>query len=503
MANDTDLSLSQSDAAVDASSPGSMSRAATQGAAWTALQLWGVNAGSFVVFIILGRLLRPTDFGVVAAAYTVTMLLRVIVDAGFTRYLVQRRELPLIYADTAFWTAVTAALGFTTISIFVAPYFALLFGVPRLTIVIRALSPLFILAALDQTQSGLLDRSMQFRIQAIRRLIATFAGGAAAISLAFAGAGVWALVSQQLVIEAVTVALLWRLASWRPRFRASIVCLREMFPFGVRMTGIRLTQYAMLNADNFFVGIVFGKLALGYYAVAYRLFSALNDMVTMVINRVALATLSRLQHDQDRVNSAFYRASRIGSLISLPVYAGLALVARQVIIVLLGSRWAPSVPLLEVLTIAAFAQGQLTLCGTYVTAIGRIRNEFRWTVSIAAVQVGAFAIAAQFSVFAVAASVGIVLLAAWPVRVLLLRKLGAIQLQRYFAHYPRLVASTLGMVLGVAVVRRELAGTSPVLALAAEIATGAILLGVGLQVLAPGLIAELQEMARNFRPRRA
>ena len=128
-----------------------MSRAATQGAAWTALQLWGVNAGGFVVFLILGRLLRPADFGVVAAAYTVTTLLRVIVDAGFTRYLVQRRDLPLIFADTAFWTAVTAALGFTAITMATAPLFADLFGIPRLTLVIRVMSALFILTALDAT----------------------------------------------------------------------------------------------------------------------------------------------------------------------------------------------------------------------------------------------------------------------------------------------------------------------------------------------------------------
>lgn len=494
--------MSESDAA-DLTSPAGMSRAAVHGAAWTALQLWGASAGSFVVFVILGRLLRPADFGVVAAAYTVTMLFRVIVDAGFTRYLVQRRDLPLIYADTAFWTSVTVAVFFTGLSILIAPYFALLFGIPRLTIVIRVMSSLFILTALDATQSGLLDRQMQFRIQAIRRLIATAVAGAAAITLAFAGAGVWALVAQQLALEAATVVLLWRLSSWRPRFRASTVCLRDLFPFGVRMSAIRVTQFAMTNADNFFIGIVFGKVALGYYVIAYRIFGVLNDLLIMVINRVALATFSRLQHDRDRVNGAFYRASRIGSVITLPAYVGLALLARQVIVLLFGPRWIPSAPLLAVLTVAAFAQGQLTLCGSYATGIGWIRNEFRWTVSIAAVQVGAFAVAAQFSVLAVAASVGIVLLAAWPVRLLPLRKLGGIQLRKYFAHYPRLVASTLVMAGGVAAIRHAVAGAPPALALAAEIPAGVMLLLVSLRILAPELIAEVRQMARTARPARA
>jgi PST family polysaccharide transporter len=477
-----------------------MSRAAVHGAAWTALQLWGANAGGFLVFVILGRLLHPADFGVVAAAYTVTMFFRVIVDAGFTRYLVQRRDLPLIYADTAFWTSVTVATCFTAIAIGTAPYFALLFGIPRLTIVIRVLSSLFILTALDATQSGLLDRDMQFRIQAIRRLIATAVAGTTAVALAFAGAGVWALVAQQLALEAATVTLLWRLSPWRPRFRASRVCLRDLVPFGIRMSGIRITQYAMLNADNFFIGIVFGKVALGYYVIAYRIFSVLNDLLIMVINRVALATFSRLQHDRDLVNGAFYRASRIGSVITLPAYVGLALLARQVIVLLFGPRWIPSAPLLAVLTVAAFAQGQLTLCGSYATGIGWIRNEFRWTVSIAVIQVGAFAVAAQFSVFAVAASVGVVLLTAWPVRLLPLRKLGGIQLRQYFGHYPRLVAATLVMAGGVAAIRHEVNGAPAAVALAAEIPAGIMLLLASLRILAPDLIAEVRQMARTVRP---
>jgi len=484
---------------VDLASPAATSRAAVQGAAWTALQLWGANAGGFVVFVILGRLLRPAEFGVVAAAYTVTLLFRVVVDAGFTRYLVQRAELPRIYADTAFWISIVLALLFTVLGIVLAPYFALLFGIPRLTIVIRVMSSLFILTALDATQSGLLDRTMQFRVQAIRHLVATAVAGGIAVALAFAGAGVWALVSQQLVLEAVTVVLLWRLSPWRPRFRFSTASLRDLVPFGVRMSTIRLTQFAMTNADNFFVGIVFGPVALGFYVIAYRMFSVLNDLFIMVINRVALATFSRLQHDRDRVNRAFYRASRMGSLITLPAYVGLALLARQVIALLFGPRWLPSAPLLSVLMVAAFAQGQLTLISAYATGTGWIRNEFNWAVSIAAVQVAAFAVAAHFSVFAVAASVGIVLVVAWPVRLLPLRRLGGIHVSRYFAHYPRLVASTLVMAAGVAAIRYAVAGVPPAVALAIEIPVGMVLVLGSLRVLDPKLLEELKQTVRSIR----
>jgi PST family polysaccharide transporter len=478
---------------------GPISRSAVQGAAWTALQLWGFNAGSFIVFVVLGRLLRPADFGVVAAALTATMLLRYVVDAGFTRHLVQRQELPLIYADTAFWTAVTFAACFTVLTFFLAPYFALLFGMPRLTDVIRALTPLFLLTALDVTQSGLLDRQMAFRLQAIRRLLATLVSGIVAISLAFAGAGVWALVAQQLVMEAVTVVMLWRLTTWRPQFRVSRDCLRELLPFGVRMTGIRVTDFATTNGDNLFVGTFFGAAALGYYSVAYRMFSVVNDVLVMMINRVALTTFSRLQDDEARLNNAFYRASRMASVLTLPACAGLALVSHELIETLFGPRWLASVPMLQLLTVAAFAFGQLTLCSSYVVARGGIRNEFRWTMFLAVVQVGAFAIAAQISVRAVAASVGIVLAVAWPLRLLLLRGLGSISLRSYFAHYPPLAATTLVAIAGVAAVQHAASGWPAGLALAAEAAVGLALFPLAARFLAPALVDEATRTVRELR----
>ena len=316
---------------------------------------------------------------------------------------------------------------------------------------------------------------MQFRVQAIRHLFATGIAGAIAITLAFAGAGVWALVAQQLALETVTVVLLWRLSRWRPRFRASIVCLRDLVPFGVRMSSIRLTQFAMTNADNFFVGIVFGKIALGYYVIAYRMFSVLNDLFIMVINRVALSTFSRLQHDtrsrEPRVLSGEPNRKRAHPSgvcgAGPPGPPGHHSLVRRAV----GTECSASFRAHG----CCLCHGPADALWAYATGIGWIRNEFRWTLAIATAQVAAFAVAAHFSVFAVAASVGIVLIVAWPVRLLPLRKIGGIRLSQYFAHYPGLVASTLVMAAGVAAIRYAVGGAPPAVALAIEISAGVVL----------------------------
>ena len=198
-----------------------VSQAMSRGIAWTGVQMAGSNLLSLVVFVVLGRLLTPRDFGLLASATVIVLFLRVLVDAGFSRLLVQREHLTPEHVDTAFWTAIVIGVAFSLLLAAAAPLVALTFGEPRLTNIVRALSIIFIFVSLDGTQSAMLERRMEFRSQAIRRLIAGLASATIAILLAVEGFGAWALVAQQLTLEGVTVLVLWSLSPWRPTLRFS------------------------------------------------------------------------------------------------------------------------------------------------------------------------------------------------------------------------------------------------------------------------------------------
>lgn len=468
-----------------------LGRTAVRGAVWSGVQTWGANLLGFAVFVVLGRLLDPGDFGLVAAAWSIVLLLRVIVDAGFGRALVQRRVLDAAHIDTAFWTSVGLGVAFAAATAAVAPLVADVFSQPRLTGIVRALSPIFVLAGLDSTQSALLDRSLQFRVQAIRRLAAAITSGAVAIVLALAGAGVWALVAQQLVLEGVTVVVLWSLASWRPSFRFSRGCFGELLTFGGHYSGIRLLWYLTGNADNVLVGAVLGPVQLGYYAVGYRIFVVLSELLISTINRVAFAALSRLQEDLLELNAAFERASRASAMLALPAFVAVAELARPLVDLLFGPKWGPSAGVLQALCLAGVVQSQAAFASNYALALGRVRNELAWNVLVVAAVVAGFAIAVPYGIVPVALSLGIATSVFWPLRLLFFRRWTGLSLRRYYLDQPQLLAAAAAMAATIEVVRRAVQGNHPAVVVLAGGAAGLLAYCIAVRVLAPAVARDV------------
>lgn len=474
-------------------------RAAVRGAAWVGVQTWGYNLIAFGIFVTLGRLLTPEDFGVVAAAYVVILFFRALVDAGFGRLVVQRSELTPDFVDTAFWTAIGIGLTFTLLTIIAAPLFSLLFSEPQLTGVIRALSPIFIFAALDSTQSSLLERRMEFRTQALRVVTAGVASAAVAIALALLGAGVWSLVAQQLVLEGVMVVLLWTLVSWRPSMRFSRSSFKELLDFGGRVTGIRILTYLNTNVDNVLVGVVLGPVALGYYTVAYRVLVVLNALLVVTINRVALTTFSKFQDAPKMLNAAFYRATSTAATICIPIYTGVALLGGPLLVLVFGEQWAKSGPVLQALALAGAVLAQTTFNTNYAMALGRVHSELRFTTVLVVVQIAAFAVAVNFGIVAVAASLGIVTALALPIRLVRIRSWAGLRLRTYFSRYPRIFLASIGMA-GVVELAGSLTGTAEGgVALATQIAAGALAYIATFRVVAPRETMELWNTVKRLR----
>jgi len=457
------------------------------------------QAVSLGVFIVLGRLLEPRAFGLVASAAVVLWLLRVVVDQGFSSALIQRGQLTSIDIDTAFWTAVVTGTAVAALTVATAPLIADLFSQPRLAAVMRVVSVVFVLAALDGTQSALLTRAMDFRSQAIRRLAATFVSAVAAIVLAATGAGVWALVAQLVTFESVSVVLLWSLADWRPSFRFSRASFRELLAFGASVTGIRFLTNVGGNADNLLIGVVIGPLALGYYVIAFRVMTVINQVLALTLLQVVFSAFSRLRSDPDALNDAFYRSSNLVSAVAFPIYAGLAIVAHPLIVAVFGAKWTPSAPVLEALTLAGLVQCQTIFSSQYAIALGKVHNELRWTTLLVAGQLVGFAIAVSFGIVAVALSLGIVLAVAWPVRLMWLRRFGGLSPREYFRPYPRLVGATVAMAAAVIGAGQLVTDHGSVIQLAVQIPVGVVVYALALLLLARREAMAVLEGARNLR----
>ena len=176
----------------------------------------GWRLSGLVTIAILTRLISPEDFGIVAAASTITPFVLLLSDSGLTIYLVQVKQLDQRLLSTGFWFSVSAAIALAAVLAGFAPVIASPFHLPEAAPVLRGLSLSAVILVLGSVPWALLKRAMQFRLLAKMTLVGVFVGQVVAILLAFRGAGAWALVMQLIAYQAVCCVWGWKAAGWRP-----------------------------------------------------------------------------------------------------------------------------------------------------------------------------------------------------------------------------------------------------------------------------------------------
>jgi PST family polysaccharide transporter len=463
-----------------------------RGLTWTVVHTWGGQALSLIVFVILARLLTPEAFGLVALAAVFVALAQLVVDQGLGDALVQRPEITPSHVDTAFWVSIaTGAL--LTVAAFLLSYpIALAVGEPELVPILQVLAVTFILSALTSIPIALLTRALAFRLLAIRAIVAIVAGGIVGVALALMGAGVWALVAQQVAAALVSVVLLWAVIDWRPRLRASRREFRELFAFGIRVVGSDILGFVSRNADNLLIGVFLGTVPLGIYAVGYRILDTSQRLLINATRKITFPAFSRLQHDPERMRRAYLRATRAASVLIIPGYVGLALVAPELVVTLFGSTWEAAGPVAAILFLAGPVLGIQAFSGSLLYAAGRPDIVLRFRVITTVVNVVGFAVAVPFGIGAVALAFtarGYLLL---PLLLLWTRRYGGIPISD---HLRVLRGTTLATVVmaGVLVALKLALGErlGPASLLAVEVAAGAIAAFASLWLLERSLLVEL------------
>ncbi|MEJ2558700.1 MAG: lipopolysaccharide biosynthesis protein [Anaerolineae bacterium] len=349
----------------------SLRQEAVKGVVWSIIQKWGRAAISTATFMALARLLSPDAFGLVALASVFTAFVEIFLDQGFSAAIVQRADLEREHLDTAFWITVLGGGLLTVGGIAASGLVAALFAEPRLAPILMWLSLSFVLSALSSTQSAILQRELAFKSLAARSLAATTVGGVAGISMAIAGFGVWSLVGQNLANGLAGAIVLWRASDWRPGFNLSRQHYKELFSFGVSVVGNNILKVLVRRSDDFLIGYFLGPTLLGYYTIGYRLLLVIIRLVTGIINAVAFPTFSRLQRDPKRMLRAFYNVTQYTSLLAFPVFSGLAALAPELVPALFGEKWAPSIPVMQVLALIGILQSVLFFNGSVMRASGK------------------------------------------------------------------------------------------------------------------------------------
>ncbi|MEH2067298.1 MAG: MOP flippase family protein [Nostoc sp.] len=472
---------------------------ALEGVFWSAIQNWGRQAIAFVVFAILARLLGPETFGLVASASIFLAFIGIFLDQGFSVAIIQRKELETEHLDTAFWTNVGIGLLMTVLSIAGAGLVANFFSQPQLTPVIRWLSLSFVIITLSSTQEAIFQRNLDFKPLAIRELIAVCVGGVVGVVMAFMGFGIWSLVSQQLTNGLVQIVVLWSASNWRPRFKFSPKHFKELFTFGINVLGTQILNFVNRRSDDLLISYFLGPVALGYYSVAYRLLIIITQLLTGVTNQVAMPAFSRLQQEPEKLKSAFYKVTQLTSLISFPAFLGMAALAPELVRVLFGEQWLPSIPVMQVLAFIGIVHSVSYFNGTVLTAMGKPFWKLRLNFMHSIANVIGFSIAVHWGIVAVAAIYVIRSYLLTPIDLWFIRKLIGIKLSGYLRQYVIPLAGVLGMVFVIFTAKELLKNLINVQTLLAVcILLGGITYVVLIVLLAPNIVQQIREILNLF-----
>lgn len=466
------------------------------GLRWKLLSQVAGQLSRTVVGIILAHLLTPSQFGLAAMALVFTGLTTIFTDLSLGAALVQRPRITEEDRSTVFWTSLTAGCIVTAIWVGLSPLVARFFSNAAVEPLFAATAASALLYGFASTQIALLTRELNFRSLELREIGATLIGGVGAVALAVAGAGAWAIVGQNLFVAGASAVLVWRLSTWRPRLIYSGESLRTLGAFGVKTLGAKLLSYANLNADNLLVGRFLGSVPLGVYAIAYNVMFLPATRIAEPLQQVLFPAFARLQDDHAALRRAWIRGMQLVAAVNAPAFLGMVVVAPDFVPVVLGSKWTPAVPVLQLLCLAGVAQSVQTLNWSVLQAVGDSGRLLRFMIFSTVLTVGAFVAGLQWGVVGVAglyaAARALVAVAyAWTTA----RRVG-LPLLVWWKGVARIAALVIPMALGVYLVRSGLVAlhvpTAPRLVLVALY--GAALYIAFVRWRAPDLLEEIMRM---------
>lgn len=318
-------------------------RKTTRGIAVSLLSAIGTNVVRIVSIAILARLLAPADFGIVAIAMTVVVLVQNFRDIGVGGAIVQRKQLTNEELKSAFAFSMWLGFALSGTMVVVAPGIALLFKEPTAVPYLQVLSLTFALRGLSMVSYVLLQREFKFHNLALVDTATYAVGSIASIIFAAAGFGAWSIVWGDLLEIALSVvAVMWLRP---PPFASRIrwIYLRGLLGVGAAYTVAQLANVAATQSDNAIVSRQLGRAELGFYARAYDMVRIPAMMFTSIVGTVLFPAFSTLQGDPIRLGQAFRRSLFATAVILTPASVGLIILAPEVIAVVVGSQWSNSV----------------------------------------------------------------------------------------------------------------------------------------------------------------
>lgn len=306
---------------------------------------------SFVVSIVLARLLMPKDYGIVAMVIVFITLADVFVSSGFGTALIQKKDADDTDFSTIFYCSMVVSVVIYLILFFAAPLVASFYKTPALVLVLRVFSLKIPISAYNSIQHAYVSRHMIFKRFFFSTLFGTLLSGVVGIVMALAGFGVWALIGQYLTNSVVDCLVLAFTIPWHPQCKFSWTSAKALMSYGWKVLAADLTGTFFDQLRSLIIGKIYTKADLAYYNKGKQIPTMLSDNISTTVMTVLFPAISNEGNDLVRVKQMIRRAVRVMAYIIFPLMAGCIVVARPLILLLLTSKWQDSIIFMQLLCI--------------------------------------------------------------------------------------------------------------------------------------------------------
>lgn len=304
---------------------------------------------TFIVGIILARLLTPKEFGLIGMLTIFIAISQLLIDSGFSQALIRKKNCTQQDYSTVFYFNIILGFFLYVLLFISAGSISTFFHEPILKPLIRVLGLALIINSFTIIQTTLLVKHINFKLQAKISVISFFISGIISIYMAYTGWGVWSLVALTLIRNATNSFLIWFWNQWKPMWFFSFKSFRELFSFSGQLLVTQLMDSIYRNIYYLVIGKYFTAVELGYYTRAEQFQSVASSNLQGVIGRVSYPILSTIQDDTQKLKEAYKKILKSTMLITFVLMLGMAAIAKPMILTLIGDKWEPCVIYLQLL----------------------------------------------------------------------------------------------------------------------------------------------------------
>ena len=356
--------------------------------------LWGgLNSGiqqlvGLAFGIVLGRLLAPSDYGMMAMISIFSLVATALQDSGFRTALTNIEHPKHEDYNSVFWFNIIMASSLYVILFLAAPLIGEYYHTPRVVPLCRYAFLSIVIASLGTAQSAYLFKHLRAKQQAEAGALAVILSSLTGVGMAFAGMAYWSLATQGLVYVGINTLLQWHFSPWRPSIHGiTFAPVRRMFRFSCKILATTIMTHVNNNVLNILLGHYFTPRDTGNYNQAYQWNTKCYSLVQSMVAQVAQPVLVSLNGEEGRQKDVFRKMMRFTAFITFPLLFGFGLVAKEFIVTAIGEKWLASAQLIQILCVSGATMPLSTLFSNMIISKGRSGTFFWCTFTLGLVQI--------------------------------------------------------------------------------------------------------------------